>query len=250
MRQVVAGQATVELGEGGFDEVGLGFLDLPRHAVHLADPAGRGAGLLQRGIVDRQAVQAFATEQHAVQLQHMVAGFAVGATALATGIRVDHAADRGAVGGGQLRGEEQPVRLERSIELVLDRTGLHPHPALLDVDFEDLVHVPRQVDDDTVGQRLAVGAGATTAGGQLDLLEARFTHQRGDPRHIVGIQREHRRLRQALVDRVVGGQHRAGAVVGTDLATEAAVAQGFEEFGVIGARCNGGQLGDHRRMAS
>jgi hypothetical protein len=71
------------------------------------------------------------------------------------------------------------------------------------------------------------------------MLEARFGHQRGDPRHIVGIQREHRRLRQALVDRVVGGQHGTGAVVGTDLATEAAVAQGFEEFRVVGGRRTG-----------
>ncbi|MNO73352.1 hypothetical protein D3C76_643150 [compost metagenome] len=250
VRQVVAGQATVELGEGGFNQFGLGFLNFPGHAVHLTDPARRGAGLLQRGIVDRQAVQALATEQHAVQLQYVVAGLAVGAAALAAGVGVDHAADGGAVGGGQLGGEEQPVRLERGVELVLDGTGLHPHPAFLDVDFEDLVHVPRQVDDDPVGQRLAVGARTTAARGQLDLLEARLGHQRGDPRHIVGVQREHRRLWQALVDRVVGGQHRAGAVVGTDLATEAAVAQGFEEFGVIGARCNGGQLGDHRRMAS
>ncbi|MNN85941.1 hypothetical protein D3C81_2032830 [compost metagenome] len=110
--------------------------------------------------------------------------------------------------------------------------------------------MPRQVDDDAVGQRLAVGAGTTTARGQLDVLEAWVTHQRGNPRHVVGVQREHRRLRQALVDRVIGGQHGTGAVVGTDLATEAAAAQGIEEFGVVGARCNGRQLGDHRRMAS
>ena len=250
VRQVITGQAAVQLGKSGFDQFSLGFLDLPGHAVHLADPARCGTGLCQRGIVDWQAVQAFAAEQHAVQLQHMVAGFAVGAAALATGVGVDHAADSGTVGGGQLRGEEQPVRLERGIELVLDRTGLHPHPTFLDVDFEDLVHMARQVDDDAVGQRLAIGAGATAARGQLDVLETRLAHQCGNPRHIVGIQREHCGLGQALVNRVVGGQHRAGAVVGTDLATEAAVAQGFEEFGVVGARCNGRQLGDHRRMAS
>ncbi len=250
MRQVVAGQAAVELGEGALDQVALGLLDVPRHAVHLAHPARRGTGLLQRGLIDRQAVQALATEQHAVQLQYVVAGFAISTAALAAGVGVDHAADGGAVGRGQLRGEEQPVRLERSIELVLHGAGLHPHPALLDIDFEDVVHVPRQVDDNAIGQRLAVGAGAPAARGELDVPKACFGHQRGHARHIVGIQREHRSLRQALIDRVVGGQHRAGRVVGADLATEAAVAQGFEEFWVVGTGCNGWQLGDHRRMAS
>ena len=248
--EVVAGQAAVEFGKGAFDQLALGLLDLTGHAVHRADPAGQGAGSVQGGVIDRQAVQAFATEQHAVQFEHMVAGLAVGATALAAGVGVDHAADGGAVGGRQLRGEEQPVGFERGIELVLDHPGLDPHPAFLDVDFEDLVHVPRQVDDDPVGQRLAVGTGAAAARGQLDLAKARFGHQRGDSRHIVGIQREHRGLGQALVDRVVGSEHRAGAVVGAELATETGSTQGIEKGGVVGGGRAHRQLGDHHGMAS
>ncbi|MNN68645.1 hypothetical protein D3C81_1843720 [compost metagenome] len=106
--------------------------------------------------------------------------------------------------------------------------------------------MPRQVDDDAVGQRLAIGASPPATRGQFDLAKARLAHQRGDPRHVIGITREHGGLGQALVNRVVGGQHRTGGVIGTDLATEAAFAQGFEEIWVVGGRCTGQQLGDHR----
>ncbi len=82
----------------------------------------------------------------------MITGLAVGATTLPAGIGVDHAANRGAVGSRQFRREKQPVRLERGIELVLDHTGLHAHPTFLDVDLENSVHVPRQVDHHPVGQ--------------------------------------------------------------------------------------------------
>ncbi|MND67771.1 hypothetical protein D3C80_591950 [compost metagenome] len=140
--------------------------------------------------------------------------------------------------------------LERGVELVLDHPGLDPHPTLLDVDLEDVVHVPRQVDDDAVGQRLAVGTGAATTGGELDLAKARFGHQRGNPGDVLGIQREHRRLWQALVDRVIGGEHRAGGIVGANLATETVGTQGGEEIGIVGSRGAGRQLGDHQRMAS
>ncbi|RML74621.1 hypothetical protein APX70_200444 [Pseudomonas syringae pv. maculicola] len=44
------------------------------------------------------------------------------------------------------------MRLQRCVELVLDHAGLHPYPALFDVDFEDVVHVPRQIDHYAIGQ--------------------------------------------------------------------------------------------------
>ncbi|MNZ56736.1 hypothetical protein D3C78_746890 [compost metagenome] len=110
--------------------------------------------------------------------------------------------------------------------------------------------MPRQVDDDAVGQRLAVGTGTTTARGQLDRVEARLGHQRGNARNVLGVLGKHRRLRQALVDRVVGRQHGARGVVGTELATETGSAQGIEKIRVQRGRCSAGQSGDHRGMAS
>ncbi|MNK58593.1 hypothetical protein D3C87_776820 [compost metagenome] len=152
VRQVVTGQATVEFGEYRFDQIGLGLLDIARHPIHFADTAGLRASRLQFRVGQRMAVQALTAEQHAVQFQYVVTGLAIGATALAAGVGVDHAADGGTVGRRQLRREEQPVRFERGIELILDHARLHPHPALGDVDFEDGVHVPRQVDHDAIGQ--------------------------------------------------------------------------------------------------
>ncbi|MNP23259.1 hypothetical protein D3C76_1159630 [compost metagenome] len=142
------------------------------------------------------------------------------------------------------------MRLERGVELVLDHTRLNPHPTFLDVDFEDGVHVPRQIDDDAVGQRLTVGASTAATRGQLDLLETRLGHQRCYPRHVIGIAREDSGLGQALVDRVVGGQHRAGGVVSAELATKTGTAQGFKKIRVQRGRCSAGQSGDHRGMAS
>ena len=250
VRQVVAGQAAIERGKGGADEFSLGVPDIQGRAVHLTHATGRRTRCLQRVFVKRQAVQALTPEQDAVQLKHMVARFAIGATALPAGVGIDHATHGRAVRSGQFRREEQAMGLEGGVELILDHTGLHPHPTLLGIDFEDAVHVPRQIHDHAIGQRLAIGACAATARGQLDRLEARLAHQRGDARHIIGVQWEHRSLRQTLVDGIVGGQDGSGTVVGADLATKATVMQGFEECRVVGVRCNGRQLGDHRRTAS
>ena len=82
----------------------------------------------------------------------MVAGLAVDAGALAACIGVDHAADGGAVRGRQLRRKEQPVRLQRLVELILHYPGLDPNAPPRGVDLQDAVHVARQVDDEAIGQ--------------------------------------------------------------------------------------------------
>ncbi len=105
VRQVITGQATVELGEHRFDQIGLGFLNVPGHPVYLADTAGQCARDLQFRVGQRLAVHTLTAEQYAMQFQDMIAGLAIGATALAAGVSTDHAADSGAVGGRQLRGE-------------------------------------------------------------------------------------------------------------------------------------------------
>ena len=249
VRQVVAGQAAVEIRKALFDQFALLINDLPRAAIDFADPVFAGAQRCQIIFGQCFAVQALAAAQDHVEFQHMVTGLAIGATALAAGVGVDHAANGGAVGGRQLRGEEQPGRLQRSVELVLDHPGLHAHPALFDVDLQNAVHVPRQVDHDAVGQRLTVGAGAAATRGDHHFPVSRLGDQACNPRHILGVHREHRRLRQALIDRVVGGEHHATGVIGADFTTKAAGFQGVEELLVIGAQCAGGrQLGNHRSV--
>jgi len=234
MGQVIAGEAAVELGESGLDQLRLILADAPRRAVHLADAARIGAHALQRLGIQRRAVQALAAQQHEVQRQHVVARLAIGAAALPAGIGVDHAADGGAVGGGQLGGKEQPVWLERSVELVLDHAGLHAHPALLGIDFEDAVHVPRQVHGHAMRERLTVRARAAAARCQHHIAELRPRQHLRRPGHILGVTRVDGRLRHALVDGVVRGQHGATGMVRVHVALEAGGLQRFKKLKVLG----------------
>ena len=50
------------------------------------------------------------------------------------------------------------MRLERSIELVFDNAGLNPYPPAHWVDFQNLVHVPRKINHDPIGQGLSISA--------------------------------------------------------------------------------------------
>ncbi|RML47868.1 hypothetical protein ALQ95_05586 [Pseudomonas syringae pv. ribicola] len=246
VRQVVTGQATIERREDILDQLRLSIGNLLRAAVHITGPVNPCLLAGQLLGAHRLAVNVRTTQQHGRQFQHMVTGLAIGATALPAGIGIDHAAHCGAVGGRQFRREKQPVRLQRCVELVLDHAGLHPHPTLFDIDFKDVVHVPRQIDHHAIGQRLTIGAGAAATRGEHHLFVFGPCCQPGDDRHIVAVHREHRRLWQALIDGVVSGQHRARPVVPGDFAAKATLNQGSEETVVV-ANLFGGRLqqGNH-----
>ncbi len=111
VRQIVAGQATVERREDVLDKLRLSVGNLLCAAVHITGPVN--ARLLAGQLLGthRLAVNVRTTQQHGRQVQHVVTGFAVSATALPAGIGIDHAAHCGAVGGRQFRREKQPVRL-------------------------------------------------------------------------------------------------------------------------------------------
>ena len=248
MGEVVAREAAVERRKLGGNQLGLGIGNAPRRAVDLAGASGLGAGGVELPGVQRQAVQPLAAQQHEVYGQHMVARLAVGAAALAAGVGVDHSAYGGAVGGRQLGREEQAMGLERGIELVLDHAGLHAHPALLGVDLQDAVHVARQIEHDAVGQRLAVGARAAAARREHHVAVRWLGQQPGDGLHILGMRGKDGGLWQALVDRVVGGQHRAAGVVAADLAFEAGGAQGGKKAAGrrVGGAVGQGKSFNHR----
>ena len=142
VRQVITGQAAVEGRELGRDQFALGVGDLAGGAIDMADSVVSGAQDFQLLRAGWSTVQTLATQQHGVELEHVITGLAVFAAALTAGIGGDHAADGGAVGSGKLRSKKQPMGLERSVELILDYTGLYPNPAILDIDIENLVHVP------------------------------------------------------------------------------------------------------------
>ena len=64
---------------------------------------------------------------------------------------------------------------------------------------------------------------------------------RRDACHIIRIQGKHRRLRQALINRVVGRQYRAAGVVSAELTAKAAVFQGLRE---IAGNCREASVGN------
>ena len=240
VRQVITGQAAVEGRELGRDQFALGVGDLAGSAINTTDSVVSGAQNLQLLLTGRSTVQTLATQQHGVKFEHVVTGFAVFAAALAAGIGGDHAADGGAVGGGKIRSKKQPVGLECGVELVLDHTGLYPNPAPLDIDIEDLVHVPRHIHHQAVGKRLAIGAGAATARGEHYPAMPGVGSEAGNTLEIFNMARIQHRLGQALIDRVIGGQHRTVGIVRGDFACEARRLQSFKESQVVRSKRGNG----------
>ena len=82
----------------------------------------------------------------------MIRGFAVNEGPLPRGIGIDHAAQGGAVGGGEIRREEVAVGLEIGVELILHHPGLGADPPLLQINVHDLVHITGEIDNDAAAQ--------------------------------------------------------------------------------------------------
>ncbi len=229
MGKIVAGQAAIELGKFGVDQLGVVGVNLIECLVYLAHAILALADLGQLGVVHGAGGPVAAVEQYGAQLQHVVPGFAVAAGALAGGVGVDHAADGGPVAGGQIRGEEQSVGLEGRVQLVFHHAALDPRPALLDVDFEDLVHVFGGVHHQSVGEGLAIGAGAAAAGAQDDVLIIGLVAEPGQDHQVVHVFGVDDALGQDLVDGVVGRQHGAVGVVRVQIALKVGLAQGLNK---------------------
>ena len=163
MRQIVASQAAIQFRKFGVDERVVFFLQIVHQTVDQPNAILLIAKCVQFLFRQRAGTQYRAVQQYRGQLQYVIAGFAVEAGALAGGVGIDHAADGGAVTGGQLRREEQTERLERSVQLVLDYTCFHPHPALGVVDLQNAIHMAGDIHHQTIRQRLPVGASAAAA---------------------------------------------------------------------------------------
>ena len=148
--EVVAGQAAIERREDVGDFLGTLIGDGARGAVDLTNAILTCAQCLELGIVDGMARQSRAIQQHAVERDHVVTSLAVFTAPLAGRIGIDHAADGGTIGGREFRGEEQSMRLERGIELILHHPGLDPYATLLDIDLENAVHVARHIHQHTI----------------------------------------------------------------------------------------------------
>ena len=120
--------------------------DAQHLGMGLARDAAAATASVELGAGQRPDGEVRPVRQDDVERLHVIRGAAVAARALARGIGGDHAADRGARRGRDRRREEQAVRPQEGVELVQHDAGLDHHAPRLDVERQDAVHVPRQVD--------------------------------------------------------------------------------------------------------
>ena len=172
--------------------------------------ARTGPGRPTLGLLDRDRFSGprGAVGQQDVEPLHVAVGAAVDHRALARCIGGDHSADRRPVEGRRVRCPEEPVGGQRGIELCGDQAGLDDRRPRHGVDLDDPVQLALDIDDDAVGQALAVGTGSAPAG---DDRAARtggvLTQDECDLLHRLG---QHHPGRLDLIDRVVGRVDGAG----------------------------------------
>ena len=253
--QVVARHVAPQLREGARDLFAARGRDLASQLVRLADEARLRAEGVEVGAFDARRPVHDAAAQDDLEIEHVLAGLAVPARALAAGVGRDHAAEGGAIGRREVRGEVHAVRLEERVQVVEHHAGLHADEPGLEIERQDLRHVARQVHDDAARQRLAVGAGAAASRGERDAVEARLVDEPQREGDVCRGAREDHRRGQQLVDAVVGRGRQARRVVGADLAAEPVVLQSGCEGG--DARVDAGEgvqarkdCGVHVRMST
>jgi hypothetical protein len=102
-------------------------------------------GRLQPRLVQRREAHAATVGQVALGGQQVFPRTAVDHRIGAAGIVARHAADRGAVGRGGFRREEQAVRGQQPVEVIADHAGLHGHRAAYRIQVQHPVQVSGDV---------------------------------------------------------------------------------------------------------
>ena len=110
-------------------------------------------GAVTQNFLDRRLLHGLeqgraAIGKHDLELEDVVNGLAVQNRARAGRVVADHAANGCPAAGRRVRTEQEAVRPQVGIELVLHHAGLYPRPVLLGVQFQHLMHVVGHVHDD------------------------------------------------------------------------------------------------------
>ena len=139
-------------------------------------------------------------EDH-LHLFYMVQGLAVDHRVGAAGVVANASADAGTVGCGGIGGVLQTVDRQLPVELVQDDSRLDPDPHFLGVDFDNLVQILAEVDDDGMVHGLPGQAGASGAGQDWNVVLLGYFHH---CQHVVHGPGDHHPHRLHLVDAGVG----------------------------------------------
>ena len=90
-----------------------------------------------------------------LQPEHVIGSLAVSQSARSAGVVSDHAADRAAVIGRRIRPETQTVRGCCDLQARLHNPRFDARRTRLRIDFNDLVQIPRGVQDQSGADRIA-----------------------------------------------------------------------------------------------
>ncbi len=83
-----------------------------------------------------------------------------------TGIIANHAADHRPVGSGSFGPKEQTMRFQKHVQFITDHAGLHPHPFLFRIQFDDLCKIFGYIYDNTIAHYLSCQWGTRRSGYQ------------------------------------------------------------------------------------
>ncbi|KNX42614.1 hypothetical protein ROTO_09160 [Roseovarius tolerans] len=151
---IVAANAALHLRETGSDLIGFA-----RAQIEHLPKQGFGHAVARPGAeIERRPIGEIALDSGDI-----IPRRAIAQRARAAGIVADHAADRGARGGGDVDRKPQSVRFERAVEIIQNDPRLDHRALSFDVQLEDAVEMFRAIDDQPGIHRLTALRGAATA---------------------------------------------------------------------------------------
>ncbi len=213
--EVVAADPSQHFWKAAIDLVPAAGCDAANGAVtaRLEGVTGRSGRQLRR--IERPKVDRGTVREHDSQLEDVIDGLAVKHRPRAARVVGNHAAERGAAGGGNVRGKAQAVGPKTRVQLVEHDARLDPCPALVPVDLEDAVQIFRGIEDETGTDGLPGLRRAATSRGNGHTVPRGNLHR---PHHIVWCPGNDEPERFDLIDAGVGGVERARDPIETDLA--------------------------------
>ena len=230
MAQIVPGEEAVKFRKLINDQFTLRLAALVDRVI---DPANRRWGVAQRlrqRYRHRLGIEDIAAHQHRSQTEHVIRRFTVHQRSLSGRVGVYHPAQRGAVAGGKLRCKEVTIGFKKLVQLIFDDPGFNAHPALFGVNLDDAIHIAGHIDNNPAVQRLAVGAGAAAARREDQRCKARFGGDARQQGHVRRRTREKDRIRQQLIDAVVGGHRQPVGIAGGGIAGKTLLLQYLQKI--------------------
>ncbi len=169
--------------------------------------------------VQRPEVRPITVRQHYIQRLHIINRLAPYYGMRSARVVAQRAAHIAPAARARIRREEHPARRDLVIQLVENDARLRAHPPLFLIHLQHIPHVPREVHDNRIRNRLS-GKARATAARQYRQVIAMSSLQHRD--HIIGALRQHHTHRLDLIDARIRAIQHARHLVEAHLARYAA----------------------------